>query len=65
VPDQVFNVTDILPTLGTSGKLDQVNVVFEASTGRTGAKEAAPTLNANAHLVIGEIDFVVRLREQK
>ena len=64
VPDQVFNITDVLPALGKGGKLDQVNVVFEASTGRSGANEA-PTLNAKAHLVVGEVDFIERLQPAK
>jgi len=60
LPDQVFNITDVLPALGKSGKLDQVNVVFDASTGRIGGPGAAATFNAKAHLVVGEVDFVVR-----
>jgi hypothetical protein len=64
LPDQVFNVTDVLRALGKAGKLDQVSVVFEASTGRTGAHEAA-TFNAKAHLVVGEVDFVVRSQPEK
>lgn len=64
LPDQTFNITDVLPTFGKGGKLDQVSVVFDASTGRIGAKEA-PTFNAKAHLVVGEVDFVVRMRPQQ
>jgi len=64
LPDQVFNVTDVLRALGKAGKLDQVSVVFEASTGRVGAHEAA-TFNAKSHLVVGEVDFVVRSQPEK
>jgi hypothetical protein len=64
LPDQVFNVTDVLRALGKAGKLDQVNVTFEASTGRVGAHEAA-TFNAKSHLVVGEVDFIVRSQPEK
>lgn len=57
---QTFDVTEELHDLGLSGDAqNEIDVVFEATTGREGATEAAK-LNDNANLVVDDIRLQVK-----
>jgi hypothetical protein len=58
---RTFDVTRQLHLLGSSG-IDQLNVVFEAATGRLGSGERAH-FNAQSNLVVDTIELRVKLRE--
>jgi len=60
--ERTFDVTDELRQLAVSGgDLKDVNVVFEATTGRAGATEAP--FDADAKLTVGEIELRVKAQE--
>ena len=58
---ETFDVTDQLRALAASGSLDDVNVVFEATTGRMGGGEK-PHMNTKAGLVVDEIALDVKAK---
>jgi hypothetical protein len=58
---ETFDVTDQLRALAANGSLDDVNVVFEATTGRMGGSEK-PHLNTKAGLVVDEIMLDVKAK---
>jgi len=60
--ERTFDVTDELRQLAVSGgDLKDVNVVFEATTGVAGAREAS--FDADAKLTVGEIELRVKAQE--
>jgi hypothetical protein len=58
---ETFDVTDQLRALAANGSLDDVNVVFEATTGRVGGSEK-PHMNTKAGLVVDEILLDVKAK---
>lgn len=60
-PDRVFDVTEALRSLDAAG-LQELNIAFEAATGRAGTREV-PHLNTKSGLTVDTIELRVRLRE--
>lgn len=58
--DRLFDVTDALRAIGAASA-QEVNVVFEAATGRAGTHEA-PQLNLQSGLIVDAVELRVRLR---
>jgi hypothetical protein len=59
--DRVFDVTRALRSLGST-TMGDLNVVFEAGTGRLGARET-PHFNTRSNLTVDRIELRVKLRE--